>query len=163
MRFPVKTLTTGLAMSLALTLAGTSVLAFPPGTAPPAGMNQGSMPPGHPAMPSGQTMPPGHPAMPSGQSIPSAPAAQTTPITATVVETFNSGGYSYVALDQAGKRIWIATPPVKVAVGEKVSFNPGMVMKNFTSKSLNRTFDNIVFSGGLAPAPVAAGGPKPGK
>jgi hypothetical protein len=43
---------------------------------------------------------------------------------------------------------------MKVTVGEKMSFLPGQAMPNFESKSLNRTFDSIVFSGGV----VQAGG-----
>jgi enamine deaminase RidA (YjgF/YER057c/UK114 family) len=43
---------------------------------------------------------------------------------------------------------------MKVAVGSKMSFLPGAVMPNFTSKTLNRTFDSIVFSAG----PATAGG-----
>jgi hypothetical protein len=83
----------------------------------------------------------------------------------TVVETFDSGGYSYVAAEQAGKRTWVACPKVKVTVGQKASFLPGQVMQNFTSKTLGRTFDTIVFSNGLAPAPAASpkGKPAPGK
>jgi hypothetical protein len=150
MRFPVKTLTTGLAMSLALTLAGTSALAFPPGTTPPAGMNQGTMPPGHPAMPSSQA--------PAGGNV-----SQPTAISGTVVETFESGGYSYVSVDQGSQRIWVASPPVKVAVGQQVSFNPGMVMRSFTSKTLGRTFESIVFSSGLAPAAPSVMTPKTDK
>lgn len=137
-----KPVTTWLTIVIPLTLLGTSALAFP-GAAQPAGKSQGAMPPGHPAMSSGQAMP-------------ASTAPQATPVTGTVVETFESGGYSYVALDQGGQRTWVASPPVKVAVGQKVSFNPGMVMRNFTSKSLNRTFDSIVFSNGLATAPAAA-------
>lgn len=109
--------------------------------------NQPAMSPGHPAMP-GQGMPPGHPGMPAGE------APQAAVISGTVVETFDSGGYSYVAVEQAGQRTWVACPKVKVTVGQKASFLPGQVMQNFTSKTLKRTFDTIVFSGGLAAAPA---------
>lgn len=66
-----------------------------------------------------------------------------------VAETMNSGGYTYVSLDQKGKKTWVAMPQTKVKVGQNVTCQPGMVMQNFTSKTLNRTFDSIVFSGGL--------------
>jgi len=68
----------------------------------------------------------------------------------TVVETMNTGGYTYVCLEKAGKKTWVAVPEMKVTVGAKMSFQPGQVMPNFQSKSLNRTFDSIVFSGGVA-------------
>lgn len=123
----------------------------------PAIPGQG-LPPGHPAMPAqAQGMPPGHPALPAAN------APQGAIISGTVVETFDSGGYSYVAVEQDGKRIWVACPKVQVAVGQKASFLPGQIMQNFTSKTLKRTFDTIVFSSGLAPAPVAPAKPAGGK
>jgi len=75
-------------------------------------------------------------------------------ISGKVVETMNAGGYTYVCVEKKGKKTWVAVPEMKVTVGSKMSFQPGSVMPNFTSKTLNRTFDSIVFSGG----PVAAGG-----
>jgi hypothetical protein len=75
-------------------------------------------------------------------------------ISGKVVETMNAGGYTYVCVEKNGKKTWVAVPEMKVAVGSKMSFQPGAVMPNFTSKTLNRTFDSIIFSGG----PVAAGG-----
>jgi hypothetical protein len=67
-----------------------------------------------------------------------------------VVETMNAGGYTYVCLEKDGKKTWVAVQEMKVTVGSKMSFLPGQVMQNFTSKSLNRTFDSIVFSSGVA-------------
>jgi hypothetical protein len=77
-------------------------------------------------------------------------------ITGKVVETMNSGGYTYVCVENNGKKTWVAVPQMQVAVSSKMSFMPGGVMTNFTSKTLNRTFDSIIFSGG----PVAAGSSK---
>jgi hypothetical protein len=65
-----------------------------------------------------------------------------------VVETMNAGGYTYVCLEKKGKKTWVAVPEMKVVVGKKMGFQPGMEMTNFTSKSLNRTFERIIFSGG---------------
>ena len=66
-----------------------------------------------------------------------------------VVETMNSGGYTYVCVDYNGTKYWAAMPTTKVEVGSNVTVSTGMVMHNFTSKSLGRTFDSIVFSQGL--------------
>ena len=74
-----------------------------------------------------------------------------------VVETMNSGGYSYVCLEKKGKKTWVAVPEMKISVGQEAAFEPGMEMKNFTSKTLNRTFDRIIFSGGPASAQGTAG------
>lgn len=73
-------------------------------------------------------------------------------LTGTVIETMDSAGYTYLQLDTGMDKPWVAIPQAKVTVGEKVTCQPGMVMKNFSSKTLNRTFDSIVFSGGLAGA-----------
>jgi len=67
-----------------------------------------------------------------------------------VAETMNSGGYTYIKLDTGGKTSWVAIPLTEVKVGQQVTLQPGMEMRNFTSKTLNRTFENIIFSGGLA-------------
>lgn len=73
-----------------------------------------------------------------------------------VVETMNAGGYTYLRIEKKGKKIWAAVPEMKAAVGQKISLAPGEEMNNFTSKTLNRTFDRIIFS----PGPVAAAGAK---
>jgi hypothetical protein len=73
-----------------------------------------------------------------------------------VVETMNSGGYTYVCLEKDGKKTWVAAPEMKVAVGQEMAFQPGGEMPNFTSKSLNRTFESIIFSAGPA-SPQGAG------
>ena len=66
-----------------------------------------------------------------------------------VVETMNSGGYTYVSLENSGKKTWVAMPETKVTVGQNVTCQPGMQVENFTSKTLKRTFDRVIFSGGL--------------
>jgi len=85
----------------------------------------------------------------------------------TIAETMNSNGYTYVQLDTARGKIWVALPETQVKTGQTVTAAPGMTMHNFTSKTLNRTFDSIVFSPGLDKGGPAAGQPasdaKPGK
>ncbi len=85
-------------------------------------------------------------------------AENSTEIAGKVTETMDSGGYTYVAVEKDGRQTWIAVPLVKVTVGQEVSFIPGIVMHNFTSKTLGRTFETIIFSGGLASSL-----PQPGK
>jgi hypothetical protein len=67
----------------------------------------------------------------------------------TIVETMNSNGYTYLLLDAAQGKIWVAIPETQVKVGQSVTAAPGMTMHNFASKTLNRTFASIVFSPGL--------------
>lgn len=66
-----------------------------------------------------------------------------------VSDTMDSGGYTYIELDQEGKKTWVAIPKTKVKKGQMISVMPGMVMENFESKTLHRKFDRIVFSGGV--------------
>ncbi len=73
-----------------------------------------------------------------------------------VVETMNSGGYTYALLEKDGVKTWVAVPETKIHVGEDVSFQPGAEMVNFKSNTLKRTFDRIIFSGGLI-SPQAEG------
>jgi hypothetical protein len=98
-------------------------------------------------------LPPGHPSITAPQ--------ETPPITGKVLETMESGGYTYVYLQQKkGKKIWVAFPTAKVSVGKKVSLVPGEEFKNFKSKTLNRTFDRIIFSLGPVPKEGAKGKPQ---
>lgn len=80
-----------------------------------------------------------------------APAAASQPVAlqGTITETMNSGGYTYVCVQKSGQKQWAAVPGTEVKVGDSVEIAPGAVMKNFSSKSLGRTFDEIVFSRGL--------------
>ncbi len=71
------------------------------------------------------------------------------PIKGTVIQTMNSGGYTYLKLKTSQGEVWVAIPETKVAQGKEVTCNPGMAMKNFESKTLKKTFDTIIFSTGL--------------
>ena len=71
---------------------------------------------------------------------PAAPGFQGT-----VIETMNSGGYTYVRVDTKKEKIWAAAPETQVKVGDTVAIPPGMIMRNHQSKTLNRTFDEIYF------------------
>lgn len=74
-----------------------------------------------------------------------------------VVETMNSGGYTYVLVENGSAKTWVALPQSAIALGSVIACQPGMEMGNFKSTSLNRSFESIVFSEGLAPVgPVAA-------
>lgn len=83
----------------------------------------------------------------SSPSIASEAAAEQSDnfVEGTVVETVNSGGYTYVYLDTGSEKRWIAGPQVNVAVGDMVRSAKGMAMPNFKSSSLNREFDVVYF------------------
>lgn len=81
------------------------------------------------------------------------PAEKTAPATqgqaaglsGKVVETMDSGGYTYVRLDTGSKEIWAAGPVSPIKVGDEISVPTGMEMRGFQSNTLNRTFDSIYF------------------
>ncbi len=62
-----------------------------------------------------------------------------------VISTLDAPGYTYMELANTEKRFWIAAPTTRVKVGDRVRFEQSLVMKNFNSKTLNRTFDQIIF------------------
>jgi len=93
--------------------------------------------------------------------VPAAPAVQPAVKKGTVVETMDSGGYTYMLIDNGTDQIWVATLQTKVAVGQEVAYYDGMVMQNFASKTLDRSFDKIVFSSGLAGQEAAGAVPAP--
>lgn len=64
-----------------------------------------------------------------------------------VVSTVDSGGYTYMELENSGRKFWIAAPATQVNVGDHIRFFESMMMTNFTSKTLNRTFGTIIFVG----------------
>ena len=80
------------------------------------------------------------------------------PVTGKVLETVDASGYTYINVETETGEKWIAVNLSAVEVGEEISFMDGMVMQNFFSKSLDRTFPEIVFSSGL----VGKGATPPG-
>jgi hypothetical protein len=67
-----------------------------------------------------------------------------------VLETMDSGGYTYVLVDENGQKVWVAAMQTPVKVGDTVEFPDSPPMINFQSKTLKRTFDKIIFAPGLA-------------
>ena len=63
-------------------------------------------------------------------------------LTGTILETMNSGGYSYVKLKQPEGDVWLAMPQTALEKGATATFQSGMVMKDFEAKSMNRVFDS---------------------
>jgi hypothetical protein len=78
-----------------------------------------------------------------------------------VIETMNSGGYTYVQVDTGKEKIWAAAPQFSVEIGDPVVVPPGLPMVNFHSNTLNRTFKLIYFVSAIgrqgAPASLQTG------
>lgn len=73
-----------------------------------------------------------------------------------VVEHLNGGGYTFLKANENGNEIWVAVREMPVEVGDVFYFTEGMVMTNFESKSLNKTFDSILFVDNVSKTPPSA-------
>ena len=73
-----------------------------------------------------------------------------------VVKTMDSAGYTYIQVDvdKKGHMVWLAAPQAKLAVGQDIRWSAGTAMRNFTSRSLDRTFDEIFFVSGVQPTNI---------
>jgi hypothetical protein len=89
------------------------------------------------------------PAQQAQAPSPGTAAAPATPVTGKVLETMDASGYTYLNVQTSAGDMWVAVNQSKVEVGEEVTFMDGMVMQNFFSKTLDRTFPEIIFSSGL--------------
>ena len=76
-----------------------------------------------------------------------APPAAEAGFTGTVVETMNAGQYTYVLVDTGKEKIWAAAPQFSVKTGDKVAVPSGIAMRDYFSKTLNRTFETVYFVG----------------
>jgi len=85
-----------------------------------------------------------------------------SPIRGRVAETMDSAGYTYMRIENGAINVWVAVLQMEVEVGDQVTVEGGSLMQGFRSRSLDRTFDAIVFAsraqvdgaegGGAAPA-----------
>jgi hypothetical protein len=91
-----------------------------------------------------QSLPPGHPPMGGATQGKGAPAAQL-PQKAKVLSTIDAAQYTYLEVTQNKKTIWLAGPKMVAKKGDVIRFDEGMVMTNFESKTLKRTFPSVTF------------------
>jgi hypothetical protein len=86
---------------------------------------------------------------PPAQSAPAgareAPAPEGGTFTGVVAETMNSGGYTYLRLEEGGESVWAAAMEFTVKTGERLTVPLESPMAEFTSRTLNRTFPVIYF------------------
>jgi len=86
-------------------------------------------------------------AAPQAQTAPMAPqsAPGQAPLSGKVVKAMHAGGYTYMQVENQGKQFWVAATMMNVKRNDHVAWADAAVMKNFTSSSLRRTFDEILF------------------
>jgi hypothetical protein len=117
----------------------------PVGQAPVAVAPHGTFPNGMPATSADQM------AAAAAGAAPAAAAAADPSARGTVKSVTNAGGYSYIEVDQGGgKTVWVAAMETPMKKGDKVQWEGGTQMSNFTARSLNRTFEKIIFAQGVS-------------
>ncbi|MCE9637738.1 MAG: nucleotide-binding protein [Planctomycetes bacterium] len=68
-----------------------------------------------------------------------------------VLETMDTGSYTYVRVNIGGTDVWAAGPQVAVKVGDSVRLPAGMAMTNYHSATLNRDFPLVYFVAAIQP------------
>lgn len=63
-----------------------------------------------------------------------------------VLEVQNAMGYKYLKVDENGTQHWVAIANAPVAVGDKIGYDKRTIMHDFESKSLGKTFKEIIFA-----------------
>ena len=63
-----------------------------------------------------------------------------------VLETVNSAGYSYIKIKTSNKIFWAAISEYKIQINDNIEVQSQIWMEDFTSKTLNKTFKNILFA-----------------
>ncbi len=114
----------------------------------PVGQQQRSMPAGHPG---GQGMPQAGQQPLSATQRAALDAAKNLPKQGRVLEMMHAGGYTYMNIDVGGGRpVWIAATMMRVKPQQVVRWGDAAMMRNFNSKTLHRTFEEIQFVSGAS-------------
>ena len=95
-------------------------------------------------------LPPGHP------PVSAAPQTPAGTLSGKILETMDSGGYTYLKLRTNSGEVWAAVQQGTVKVGAPATIAPQMTLDNFESKTLNRKFEHIVFGVMAAPGALRA-------
>jgi hypothetical protein len=85
---------------------------------------------------------------PAGHPV-AAPVASAAGNEGTILETMDSGSYTYARLDLCGAEAWVAGPQTAVKLGDVVALQGNMPMRDFHSSTLDRTFAAIRFVSGM--------------
>lgn len=80
-----------------------------------------------------------------------------------VEEVIQAESYTYLRVKTNGEDQWLAVNKMPVETGETVYYDNGMEMKDFQSKTLQRTFDTIYFVQEISRQPLSAKSTTPDK
>lgn len=73
-----------------------------------------------------------------------------------VAEVLQANAYTYLRLTENESEHWAAVPKMQAEVGKTYYYKGGMLMTNFESKDLGRTFEEVYFLGGISTEPITA-------
>ena len=66
-----------------------------------------------------------------------------------VLETMDAAGYTYALVDTGTAKLWVAAPQFPVKVGDSLAVAQAMPMDKYHSKTLNRDFEVVYFTGSV--------------
>ena len=69
-----------------------------------------------------------------------------------VQEVIQVSSYTYLNVLEGDEKKWIAVPTMEANIGEVYYYKGGVEMPNFQSTELKRTFDSVLFLGGITNA-----------
>jgi hypothetical protein len=101
----------------------------------------------------------------AGDGAPHDPNGAATPghagnFKGTVVSTIQADRYTYVEFNTGDEVVWAAVPSQEMKAGDTIYLSSEMPMRDFYSKTLDRRFELIYFTGAVKV--VGADDPKPG-
>jgi len=99
--------------------------------------------------------------MPAGAASADAPAASGNALTGPIVEQLAASPYLYLRIKTSRGDVWAAVPEATLENGTVVTVANPMLMTNFESTSLNRTFEEVYFGDIASGGPALAGGGNP--
>jgi hypothetical protein len=66
-------------------------------------------------------------------------------ITVKVKQVEQVSGYTYLLVKGKGPEYWVAVPTMEASAGETYNYQGGMLMQDFHSKELDKTFKEVIF------------------
>lgn len=91
-------------------------------------------------------LPPGHPPLEASSGFDGMGQTEGPVLVGEIIETMDTGNYTYILVKTPEKTVWAAAEQFNAVVGSRVSVPKGMLVKNFESPTLNRTFEEIYFA-----------------
>lgn len=97
---------------------------------------------------------------PAAAASPASPIGEA--ISGKLLERLDAPPYAYLRIQTATGEIWAAVPATDIATGADVTVFKPMLMSNFESKTLQRTFESVYFGMLEEPGADAGGNPHAG-